>query len=314
MYNSESYISSCLDSILNSNLHRDLYEVIIINDGSSDGGPSIAKGYADNYNNFVYLSQENQGLSAARNSGIINAQGEYIWCVDADDEIVCQTQEVVDILYEYLDLDFLAIQLQKVDANYNPLLIECSQERLPKNVIMTGRDAIIKGYNPSSACALIMRRNFLEENNLHFKLGITHEDVEFTYRAMAKSPKIIFTNLTPYLYFRRGDTMSTPKDKERLLKYLIDDTDVAVSFRLLAYEYKKSDPELHNKIFLRSQSVIFGLVLQLFNNRKMWRPLGISEAILNNLKENGLYPLRGPFDSWRKTLFSKFLNIESLIV
>lgn len=314
MYNTEKYIANCLDSILNSNLQSSIYEVIIINDGSFDNGPRIANEYAQRYEHIQYYTQNNKGLSSARNMGIDHASGKYIWFVDADDEITTQSQEIIKILNKTTDLDFLAIQLQKVDTYRNPLSIECSQTLLTKNVIMSGRDAIIKGYNPSSACALIMCHEFIESNRLRFKLGITHEDVEFTYRAMTKAQKVIFTNIIPYLYFRRGDTMSTPKDPEKLLKYIIDDVTVADSFRSLSFEFKQSDTRLHMKIQQRSQSIVFGLILQLYCNRKLWKPLGINRAVLEKLKECDLYPIHGPFDSWKKTLFSKMLNIESLLV
>ena len=70
MYNAEKYIGICLDSILNSNLSKADYEIVIVNDGSKDKSPDIAKTYASLYSNIIYLSQENQGQSTARNNGI----------------------------------------------------------------------------------------------------------------------------------------------------------------------------------------------------------------------------------------------------
>ena len=58
MYNSEKYIANCLDSILNSDLPQDAYEVIIVNDGSVDSGPQIAQEYVSKHNNFTFLTQE----------------------------------------------------------------------------------------------------------------------------------------------------------------------------------------------------------------------------------------------------------------
>ena len=67
MYNAEKYIGICLDSILDSNLLKEEYEIVIVNDGSQDKSPEIAQDYAARYSNVTYLTQENQGQSTARN-------------------------------------------------------------------------------------------------------------------------------------------------------------------------------------------------------------------------------------------------------
>lgn len=308
LYNCEQYVCNCIKSILSFGLDRRSYEIIIVNDGSTDGGAILVQQYVEQYNNIYLISQENQGLSGARNTGIEYAKGKYVWFLDADDELTTQASDVIEYLGSHDKLDFLAIQLQKVDESRNLLSIDCAQPSLPKNVVMTGRDAILNDYNPSSACALIMRRDFLNDNNLRFKLGITHEDVEFTFRAMCKAQRVMFTDLKPYLYFRRGNTMSTPLDYERQLKYIIDDVDVADSFRLLALEYKDEDAALYNKIFLRSRSVVFGLVLQLYHNKQSWQEKGIAQVAMQRLKEKNFFPLRRPYYSWKQQLMSFWLN------
>ena len=307
LYNSVEFVADCVNSVLRC-LSDGQTEIIIVDDGSTDNGPSIARSLASSNSYIRVISQENQGLSGARNTGIEHAKGKYVWFLDADDELTTQASDVIEYLSSHDELDFLAVQLQKVDESRNLLSIDCAQPTLPKNVVMTGRDAILNDYNPSSACALIMRRNFLNENNLRFKLGITHEDVEFTFRAMSKAKKVMFTDFKPYLYFRRGNTMSTPLDHERQLKYIIDDVDVANSFRSLAEDYKSSDLELYNKILLRSQSVVFGLALQLYHNKKQWQEKGIDQVVMQRLKEKNFFPLRNPFYSWKQRLMSFWLN------
>ena len=115
MYNAEKYIGACLDSILDSDLPKNGYEIVIINDGSNDKSSQIAQGYASEYPNITYLSQKNQGQSTARNYGIRSCHGEYVWCVDADDKLISnQLLKVISTLEENRDLDILAIQLQNV--------------------------------------------------------------------------------------------------------------------------------------------------------------------------------------------------------
>ena len=90
-YNQEKYISECLNSLI-AQTFKD-FEAIIIDDGSTDSSALIVRNYTDKYPNFKLLSQQNQGVIAARNFAISNAKGEYIFPLDADDIIVPQALE-----------------------------------------------------------------------------------------------------------------------------------------------------------------------------------------------------------------------------
>ena len=85
VYNVEEYLERCLDSLVNQTL-KDI-EIIIVNDGSTDGSKEIIQKYLNKYKNIVYLEKENGGLSSARNYGIPYAKGEYIGFVDSDDYV-----------------------------------------------------------------------------------------------------------------------------------------------------------------------------------------------------------------------------------
>ena len=139
MYNAEKYIETCLDSILNSNLSKKDYEIIIVNDGSKDKSPEIAKTYASQYSNIIYLNQENQGQSTARNNGIKNCNGEYVWFVDADDAIERDLLKILKLLSENPNIDILGIQLKDVNEDYSFLNYSCTQPTLPHNKVILGR-------------------------------------------------------------------------------------------------------------------------------------------------------------------------------
>ena len=85
VYNMEKYISKCLDSIFSSTYKN--YEVIIVNDGSTDKSDEIIKTYIEKNRNIIYIKEENMGLSTARNNGVSKATGDYIIFVDSDDYI-----------------------------------------------------------------------------------------------------------------------------------------------------------------------------------------------------------------------------------
>ncbi len=315
MYNAEKYIEECLDSILNSNLSKDLFELVIVNDGSKDKSPEIAQDYASKYSNVTYLTQENQGQSTARNYGIKTCIGEYVWCVDADDKLISeQLPKIIDALNEYENLDILAVQLQNVTEEGQYLDVECSQPTLEHNKVLSGVEAILSGYNPSSICALITKKQLFIDNNIFFVKGITHQDVELTYRLMPCAMKVVFSDIIPYLYIYHPNSTSKSMVPEKKIKYIKDDIYIINSFRRLALSFKDINPQLYSVIFNRSQNVLFGLVYSLYKNKKEWRKLGINSVIIDELKKKQLYPMKGEFDSLKKSLFvSFFLNIPCLI-
>lgn len=314
MYNAERYIANCFDSILNSDLPKDCYEVIIINDGSKDKGPQIAQEYTNRYENLIYLTQENQGQSVARNYGIREAQGEYIWCVDADDKLdSVSLASVYEELNSHLGLDILAFQLKQVTENGVFVSVECSQPQVKHNSEIKGREAIIQGYCPSSVCALIVRKQMLIENELFFKEGITQQDVELSYRLFAHAKNVYFSDIEPYIYIHHPNSTSKPTDVKKVIKYQCDKVEIVKSFLLLSKQFGSSDKELADVIQRYAYDALFGCVYGLFRNRKKWKPLGINEAVLAKLKEEHLYPLKGPFDSWEKRLGAMFLNFECIV-
>ena len=88
VYNVEAYLDKCLQSLYNQSLELVDFEVVIINDGSSDNSLKIIEKYRSLYQNITLIDQENQGLSVARNNGIGQAKGDYILCVDSDDFLI----------------------------------------------------------------------------------------------------------------------------------------------------------------------------------------------------------------------------------
>ena len=315
MYNAEKYIGICLDSILGSNLLKEEYEIVIVNDGSKDKSPEIAKGYSSKFSHVTYLTQENQGQSTARNYGIKTCKGEYVWCVDADDKVISeQLPKIIEALDEYKNLDILAIQLQNVTEEGQYLDVECSQPTLEHNKVLSGVEAILSGYNPSSICALITKKQLFIDNNIFFVKGITHQDVELTYRLMPCAMKVVFSDIIPYLYIYHPNSTSKSMVPEKKIKYIKDDIYIINSFRRLALSFKDINPQLYSVIFNRSQNVLFGLIYSLYKNKKEWGKLGINSVIIDELKKEQLYPMKGEFDSLKKSLFVRlFLNREFMI-
>lgn len=312
MYNAELYIGNCLDSILNSDLFENQYEILVINDGSVDRGPDIVQKYLQTNQNITYLTQENQGQSTARNYGIRESSGEYVWFVDADDIIDAKAGEIIKRLMLLPNIDILGVQLRDVSESFEQQAISCEQPTIRHNTIIKGRDAILEGYNPSSVCALVTRTKFLVDNNLFFIPGITHQDVELSYRMMAVANMVYFSTLVPYIYIQHP--VSVRHNPQKQIKYNVDNVYVIKSFRNLADSFADTDSILSQAITNRSQNVLWGLVFEMFRKRKVWKKNGINQAVLSELKSNDLYPIRGSLDSFKKRLALLLLNREYLLV
>ena len=109
VYNVEAYLDKCLRSLYNQSLELADFEVVIINDGSSDSSIEIIEKYRTLYQNITLIEQENQGLSVARNNGINHAKGDYILCVDSDDFLI--QDSISNLLQKAIDLNLDVVSL-----------------------------------------------------------------------------------------------------------------------------------------------------------------------------------------------------------
>lgn len=308
MYNAERYIGTCLDSILNAGLPDGQYEIVVVNDGSKDSGPEIAQKFAEDYPHITYLSQENQGQSTARNNGIRNCHGEYVWCVDSDDKLNNDAKQIIPLLNSYSVLDILAVRLHDVYEDGSFISDSCTQPTVKHNAVLSGRNAVLQGYNPSSVCALIVRRQLMIDHELFFYVGITHQDVELSYRLISHAKSVVFSEVTPYVYIYHNNSTSKSAKPEKKIKYLSDECIVMNSFSNLAKEFLDTDSQLSKCIDNRIDLMHFGMAYNLFLHRHEWKNNGINKAVINKMREAGRFPLHHHFGSWKKNLMSYLLN------
>lgn len=208
IYGVEKYIEKCLISCINQDIILGYdYEIICINDGTKDRSAEIAKQIASYHKGVVVIDQENGGLSAARNAGLMKAKGEYIWFVDSDDwinngclkRITKKLQNNIDIL----QLQFRWVYDDESKSFDEPFTII-------KNV-RSGQEVTLQGGLPAPAQFSIYRRKFLLDNKLEFVRGIYHEDSEFKPRAVYLAKKISSDDEVSYNYYQRpiGSIMSS---------------------------------------------------------------------------------------------------------
>lgn len=191
VYNAEKYIGVCLDSLLNQDISD--YEILCINDGSTDGSLAVLEHYAAMHSNIRIISKENGGVTTARNTGLENARGDFIWFVDADDFVKENVLGRFQELIQQNNCDRLIIGCYIFDDILTPEEQERSRcGQLPLNG--PGPDSIV--------VRSIFRRDFLKKHNLYFSHPeLTHgEDGLFMYEFCVHNPTAVELDEAIYFY------------------------------------------------------------------------------------------------------------------
>lgn len=200
VYNVEKYVRNCILSIIEQkdDLFKDV-ELIVVNDGTKDNSIEKIEDLLDKYSNISLISQNNQGLSMARNNGLEAATGEYVWFVDSDDWV---DSHAVATLMPYLDGKNDTIVMGAV--NVTDQSSQKTHIYFPGVKTMTGRDAFRNNCEQGYTSVLtVYRRAFLENYNLRFMPGVFHEDNEFCPRVSYLSEKTTYIPDALY-YIRRA--------------------------------------------------------------------------------------------------------------
>ncbi len=197
LYNVEKYIEKCLYSCIQQDIGD--YEIIVVNDGSSDNSLQIAEQIAEKVNNIQIVSQLNGGLSLARNKGLSIAKGEYVWFIDSDDWIENNCLKDIVVCLEKKNPDILQLQYRKC---YDDKILNKDFFCKIKGVI-NGKQQIANGGLPIPAQFAIYKKAFLFENNLKFYPGIFHEDSEFKPRVLFLAKRCASYDKVVYNYYQR---------------------------------------------------------------------------------------------------------------
>lgn len=215
IYNVEQYLEKCINSLIDEKNISE-YEIILINDGSTDSSGKIAKKLEKMYSNVKYYEKENGGLSDARNFGIEKANAKYVWFIDSDDFLENGAiEKIISVLKA--DSDLIVCNSKTIDDD-GLIDDEC------KYTIQPGLynkqdylDALLN--NPKSVifCAQyhICKLDLIKDNNLYFMKGIIHEDELWTPQIILNSNSINYTGLNVYYHYMRKNSIMHASKIER---------------------------------------------------------------------------------------------------
>lgn len=220
VYNVSKYLIKCLDSLLSQNLPHNEYEIIVVDDGSTDDSGVLADEYASNHPELInVIHQDNRGLSGARNSGIKIAKGKYIQFVDSDDYLEPNVLKTLVEKMERDSLDILRFNYQNVNEEY-----EVFNPNKYYKPFVDYRDEICDGLIFLNerlgfgcyAWQFVIKSDLLRDESNLFLEGIYFEDTQWTPRILLQSKRVTSFDLIAYNYLvRQGSITNSISDKKK---------------------------------------------------------------------------------------------------
>ncbi|MGV4438322.1 glycosyltransferase [Ornithobacterium rhinotracheale] len=265
------------------------FEIIYVNDGSTDNSETILKTIAAQKNNIRVINQENQGSSGARNTAIDVAKGYYIQFLDADDYIdFGKVIPLLDICFKE-NLDALSYRIGFIDEQ-GKSAGDMEKHPVTFDRTISGEQALIEGFHPSSICCWLFKTDFFNKNNLRIYPKITHMDVEFTTRMLVKAKRVMFKGIIAYFYVSRPGSITKPKTAEKLKTFLHDEIKVA---SLVKNNITPDMPkDLKIAIERNYNAIVWNLLWRFYKNPNEVDSCFKSKCI-SDLRERKLYPIKG---------------------
>lgn len=251
-FNVEDYIKSCLTSLLNQS-YNDI-RVIVIDDGSTDSTAEVVESYAMRDSCIKLIQQENSGAAVARNSGLKEAQGEYIMFVDADDMLAPHTVEQnIRFLIDNVELDWVSFPVRRMRHDGQSLRFERAYKGyLPREDKLIHREEFISAYFSGDlselCCGSIFRRTSVD--SISFPAGEYYEDSFYFTDVISHTRCGMLSTHGEYQYVERENSSQHAElsyarlhSKMKSLLYRIE------KFRRLAPQYESSYRTMESSLY-----------------------------------------------------------------
>lgn len=212
-YNVEEYLAECLESLLTQSF--DDFEIVLVNDGSNDNTRSIAGSFAMRDRRLRIIDQSNAGLSAARNAGVRQARGRYIFFVDSDDIIPKRALTALFSTANKTGSDIVVGSYQRFTSRRSRVPAWIKEAHAQEQLKITAQEFPELIVN-IVAVSKLYRRSFLIDNNLRFVPGVLYEDQEFAARVYTTAKSIDVVTDVVYGYREREDGSSITQRRAEL--------------------------------------------------------------------------------------------------
>lgn len=272
VFNAEKTISSCLKSILTQNYQR--FEVICINDGSSDDSLKVLEALARSDIRVVVLSKENGGMSSARNAGLDIARGRYIGFVDSDDYIEPEMFEALLELIKKDNVDFVGCGTNVIYRSWSDL--RKRDENYFKINSIRGKELISGDFANLNVCVWnkVFKAELIQKYRIRFPIGLWYEDAAFVwcYLALSKTMSLTESKLYNYVRYETSIMGKTFSKSKRALDH------ISISHIVYDFFVENERINLYKKDIMNfmAQNILLTFYYLPWNQRK--------EAFLNSYK------------------------------
>ena len=255
IYNVADYLHYAIDSLMKQTYQN--FEVILVNDGSTDKSPMLCEDYANRYENIHVFHKENGGLSDARNFGVSKANSDWIFFLDPDDYLEEYTLELIVKIHKEHHADLISTKV-KATSKYNAYTSYKLQESDYKDLVPFTKEKALEAmlddkFATVSACAKLYHRSILEK--VPFPVGKIYEDFYVVGQHLALADKIIISPLETYNYYRREGSIVRSTFTEK--RYEFFDA-VAKNEEVVRKEYIQNEELLQS---LQAKKILGGFVV-----------------------------------------------------
>lgn len=297
VYNAESYIERCLQSITSSVVPEGSYEIIAVDDGSSDKSLALLQKKEKEIAQLRVYHRRNSGPGGARNLGLNYAKGRYIMFVDADDYINTNSfSRFVSLLVSQYEQDIIGFDYLKIDSEGNEK--PYSHQLFPYCREMSGAEYMNMQQPLGILWGYFFSRKFILKNNLKFYEKIAHSDEDFVSRAFCVAGTVTFLPILLYYYCYNSESVINKKGEELEEKRFYDKMKVIDG--LCIYYQDLSDSLAQSGLDRKINYLVVDILRLLLRKRMNDEFIGIC---LDFLTEVNRYPLPDRRYDWKYSLF-----------
>lgn len=243
VYNVESYVTRALESLLCQSYAQ--MEIIIVDDRGTDESMRIVRNLCRASNRTINIIQHeaNKGLSAARNSGLAVAKGDYVYFMDSDDELAPLAIELLiqAALSQQADMSLGGVEAIGFD---HKILVELTE----KQEVLVGKEAVFTAFATGGlhvvAWNKLIKRAIIREHALFFKEGVVHEDLLWSFQLALSLEKIVVCPEKTYRYYANNQSITGTKKEKNFRSYnvIFDElrqiiTGLNPQFKKIAFQY-----------------------------------------------------------------------------
>lgn len=316
-FNAEEYLGECLNSLLQQGLAPEKYEVLVIDDGSTDSTAKLVQNYHKDHPHIKLIQQSNQGNGAARNTGLKKAVGTYLYFIDADDYLASGALSPLLQLAISKDLDILGFGTSRVNDG-NQLSAIPAEADLSSPLIEDGMSFIGHHNYEAEVWWYFSKLSFLREHGFQFFDRRFIQDSFLTPTHFSKAKRVCYVNWNIHRYRMSANSITRTRTPEHFRKHF-GDMVFAVGrltgrINELAQDYAEDHPAMQ-RLKVKQERYVFILIIRFIRSGLPVREI---TPMIAEFKKLGAYPMKKfmslpDYQSPKYKRYTLFFNQEWLL-